>query len=77
MQDNDDPQEEDLRSPLAIGISWSVTLSGIAMQAVLPCLIGLWLDRRFGTGMLFFFVGLVLGMVSATVNLIKISKKRR
>ena len=74
---DDDPQEEDLRSPLAIGISWSITLSGIAMQAILPCLAGLWLDGKLGTWLLFFFVGLVLGMVSATVNLVKISKKRR
>lgn len=69
-------QDDDTRSPLAIGISWSVTISGIAIQAVLPCLIGLWLDQKFGTVVVFFFIGLVLGMVSAVMQLVRIGKKK-
>ena len=68
-------QDDDTRSPLAIGLSWSVIISGIAIQAVLPCLAGLWLDRKFGTVMAFFFIGLVLGMVSAVMSLLRAVKK--
>lgn len=66
---------EDLRSPLAIGLAWSSTISGIALQAILPSLIGLWIDRKLGTVLLFFFLGLVLGMTSAVIQLLRLVKK--
>ncbi len=67
---------EDLRSPLAIGLAWSSTISGIALQAILPGLAGLWLDTKLGTVLLFFFLGLVLGMASAMMQLLKIVRKK-
>ena len=72
--DEHDP-EEDIRSPLAIGISWSTTIFGLSLEAVLPCLLGLWLDQKCGTVLLFFFLGLVLGMTGVTLQLIKIARR--
>lgn len=70
-----DTPPEDLRSPLAVGLAWSSTISGIALQAILPALAGLWIDRKLGTVLLFFFLGLVLGMTSAVIQLLRLVKK--
>lgn len=71
----DDPPR-DLRSPLAIGLAWSSTISGIALQAILPSLAGLWIDHKLGTVLLFFFLGLVLGMTSAVIQLLRVVQKK-
>ncbi len=46
-----------------IGIGWFIALS-----LILPVFLGLWLDRKLNTGVIFTFVGLVVGLVLALVG---------
>ena len=74
---NTEPPEphEDLRAPWAIGFAKASEITGIALQAIFPALLGVWLDLKCGTLVLFFFLGLVLGMTSAVISLLKFVKK--
>ena len=73
-QDSPEPPE-DLRASWAIGFAKASEITGIALQAILPALAGVWLDLKCGTLVLFFFLGLALGMTSAVVSLLRFIKK--
>lgn len=65
----------DDRSAMAQGIAWSFQITSIALQMVLPGLLGYWIDQKLGTRMLFLVVGLALGMTLALVHLIRLPTK--
>ncbi|MGL6196685.1 MAG: hypothetical protein ACRC2T_17875 [Thermoguttaceae bacterium] len=67
---------DDGRSPLAIGYAWSVIISTIALEMTLPALFGFWLDYKFGTLILFTIIGAVLGMITGMTHLIQITKRK-
>jgi len=48
----------------------------IALALLLPLGFGLWLDRRLGTGLLFFFVGASIGILAATVIAVRIAGRQ-
>ncbi|MDO4551209.1 MAG: hypothetical protein Q4C96_08170 [Planctomycetia bacterium] len=74
MLKDEEEMQEDVRSPVAKGLAWSVTISGIGMQALLPALLGLWLDFELGTRVIFMLSGLFLGLISAGTQLMRILK---
>jgi len=52
---------------------WAARTSVIALEMVIPAIIGVGLDRLFGTVVLFAILGIVLGMALAFWQLIKIA----
>ena len=49
---------------MAVALDWVSRITTVALEMVLPGLIGLWLDRRWGTsfiGLVGFAVGMILG----------------
>ncbi|MGL6226272.1 MAG: AtpZ/AtpI family protein [Thermoguttaceae bacterium] len=68
--------EQDSRSPLAIGYTWSIIVSSIAFEMVLPILLGFWIDQKLGTLVLFTLLGAVLGMTIALLQLIQLGKPK-
>lgn len=50
----------------ALELAWVVALS-----TLIPLGIGLWLDKRFGTAPWLTLVGMVIGVVASTVNILR------
>ncbi|HYW80473.1 MAG TPA: AtpZ/AtpI family protein [Thermoguttaceae bacterium] len=67
-----DPSDD--RSPMAVAMVWSSRITTIAMEMVLPALLGIWADRRLGTGILFLLLGVVFGFILGMWSLLKLAK---
>ena len=57
----------------ALLFQWAARASLVAFEMVLPAIIGVGLDRLFGTGALFAVLGVILGMVLAFWQLYKLA----
>ncbi len=68
------PREQE-PSPISQGYAWSVRVTSIALEMVLPSLGGVWLDAKLGTFILFTLLGAVLGMTTALWSLLKTAKQ--
>lgn len=66
---------EDGRSPLAIGYAWATRVSTIGFTIVIPTLLGVWLDHKLGTLVLFLILGTLLGMGIGFLSLMRIVKE--
>lgn len=64
----------DTRSAQAKAYHWVSRVISIALEMVIPGLLGYWLDSRVGTQGLFTVCGFVLGMVLGMWHLLKIAK---
>jgi F0F1-type ATP synthase assembly protein I len=64
----------DDRSPLAQAIGISSHITAIALEMAVPGLIGLWLDRRLGTVMVFLVLGMILGVVTGVIHMVRFAK---
>lgn len=65
----------DDRSAMAQGIAWSFQITSIALEMVLPGLLGYWIDQKLGTRLLFLVAGLALGLTLALVHLTRLPTK--
>ena len=59
----------------ALVYQWGAQISTISLGMVLPALIGVWLDRLFGTVVLFVILGVILGMALGFWQLIKFANR--
>lgn len=59
---------------MAQGIQWVAKITTVALEMVVPAVIGSWLDQRLGTQFLV-FVGLVFGVPLGMWHLIKMTKR--
>jgi F0F1-type ATP synthase assembly protein I len=66
---SDDPIDD--RSPQALGWALASHIMAISMEMVVPGLLGLWIDRKLGTPLVFFVFGSIFGVVAGTVQLIR------
>ncbi len=64
----------DNRAPWAAAWGWASLAISVALEMVLPGLLGYWVDRQLGTLMVFLVLGLALGMTSGLIHLIRIAK---
>jgi len=69
------PSEDDDRSPFAVGYAWAARIMAIGFEAVLPILLGVWVDYLLGTVVLFLFLGLLLGSLVGLMQLLKIVRE--
>jgi ATP synthase protein I len=67
-------EQRDDQSPLALAYQWSARITSISLELLLPMLLGLWLDRRWGTLPLLLIVGVILGFLTATLSLLRLAK---
>lgn len=67
----------DDRSALAKAYQWSARIMVVAMEMVLPGLVGYWLDKRLGTVVLFMLLGFGLGSTAAVVHLIRMVRSEQ
>lgn len=64
---------KDDMSWLAEGLQWAARIMTVALEMVLPAVVGFWLDQRFGTSFLG-IVGLLLGVPLALWHLVRMGK---
>ena len=64
----------DTRSAQAQAYHWASRVISIALEMVIPGLLGYWLDSRVGTAGFFTVCGFVLGMFLGMWHLLKIAK---
>ena len=63
----------DDRSPLAKAYQWSARIMVVALEMVLPGLVGLWIDRQIGSVFVFLLIGLALGCTGGIWHLIRMT----
>lgn len=63
----------DTRSPLAIAYQWAWRVIAVALEMVVPGLMGYGLDVWLGTRALFVIIGFVLGMALGVWHLTRIA----
>ena len=68
--------QPDDRSPLARAMAWTSHVTTISLEMVVPGVIGLWIDQKLGTGMLFLVLGVLLGLGMGMWHLIKLTSVR-
>jgi hypothetical protein len=66
--------EPDGRSALAAALSWVNVLTTVALEMALPCLVGIWLDRKTGARFVFTVLGAAGGLTLGLYHLMKIAK---
>ena len=60
----------------ALLLQWSTRASVIAFEMVVPAVIGIGLDRLFGTVALYAILGVIFGMALGFWQLLKIAKSQ-
>ncbi len=63
----------DDRSPTAVASLWASRVISVSVEMVLPGLIGLWLDTKLGTYILFAMLGFAAGLTMAIWHLIRMT----
>ncbi len=56
---------------MAKALSKVTQITAISLMMIVPAIVGHFIDRRFGTVILFTAIGLVLGMVAAVWQLVQ------
>lgn len=73
---SDRPTASDDRSPLAIAMEWSSTVTTISIEMVVPGLVGYWVDQRLGTAPLLLVIGMALGVPLGIWQLVRITQRK-
>lgn len=68
----DDPSDD--HTSYTNAMQWVSHITTIAVEMVLPIVIGYWLDQRLGTKIVFMILGLVLGFSTGMWHLLKLVK---
>jgi F0F1-type ATP synthase assembly protein I len=67
-------QKPDDRSLIAKAFEWSSIAMTIALEMVVPILLGAWIDSRLGLKGVFVILGAVLGFTAGIWSLLRIAK---
>src|SRR5215212_8684490 len=62
------------RSQTAKAYQWATRIMIVALEMVLPGLVGSWVDRQLGTKILFTLLGFAGGCTAAVMHLIRMTK---
>ena len=69
------PDENDDRPPMVVGMHWVQQITSIALEMALPAALGVYLDKRWGTGPWLLALGAVFGFLAALWNLMALAKR--
>ena len=65
----------DDRSPLSVALAKASQLTAIALEMVVPALIGYLLDQWLGTWLVFLVAGAVVGLVAGMLSLLRLTER--
>lgn len=68
------PKDDD-RSLIARAWGWSTQVTAIALEMVVPGVVGLWIDRLLGTVMVFLVLGVIFGMTAGLMHLVQFARR--
>lgn len=68
------PDGREARSPMAIAATWGSRITTVALEMVVPGLIGFWIDSRLGTKMVFGMAGFAFGLTLGIWHLVQMAK---
>ena len=74
-QSKDPNATRDDRSPTAKAMSKVSEILACCLSMIIPAVVGIWLDQKFSTVLLFTLLGLLLGGAVAALQLMKILRK--
>lgn len=63
----------DERPPLVVAAEWTSRVTAISLEMALPGLLGFWIDRQLGTVMVFLVVGVILGVTTGMIHLVRLA----
>ncbi|MEN6451120.1 MAG: AtpZ/AtpI family protein [Thermoguttaceae bacterium] len=61
--------------PLVAAMLWTSRITSIALEMAVPGLLGYWLDRRLGTGLVLLLVGVAIGFATGILSLIRLTRE--
>lgn len=70
-------EQRDSRSPLALGLDWSSRVTTVALEMVVPALLGYWADQKLGTFVLFLIVGTSFGFITGLMSLLRLVRPNK
>jgi ATP synthase protein I len=70
-------EQADDRSSLALGLEWSSRITTVALEMVVPALIGYWIDLKLGTRLVFLILGTALGFVTGLMSLLRMTRSAK
>jgi len=73
---SDDKTNNDGRSPFVQGYVWATVIITMTVELIVPILLGVYADYKFGTKCLFLLLGVLLGFIIMVVNFIKLMKSK-
>jgi ATP synthase protein I len=62
---------------MAEGIAWSTRITTIALEMVVPAVIGHLIDEKIGTTPVALLVGVILGLATSMLHLLRIASPKR
>ena len=60
------------RPPLAVAFEWVSKITTVALEMIVPAILGHWLDSKLGTGWVLLVLGSILGMAVAMMHLLRL-----
>jgi F0F1-type ATP synthase assembly protein I len=61
------------QSVIAEAIAWSSRITTVALEMVIPGAVGYWVDQRLGTVAVFLILGVVIGMTTGLMHLLRMA----
>ncbi|MCL2623073.1 MAG: AtpZ/AtpI family protein [Planctomycetaceae bacterium] len=67
---------DDGRSPVVLGYVWATIVMTMAIELIVPILLGVYADYKLGTKCVFLFFGIFIGFFIMVVNFVKLMKSK-
>jgi F0F1-type ATP synthase assembly protein I len=65
---------QDHRSPVSVAAAWASQVTSIALEMVVPPVLGWWLDQKLGTSFVFVTVGGIFGFCAGMLSLLHVAR---
>ncbi len=76
MRDSEDRDDREAESrAVASGMEWAMRITVVGFEMVVPGVLGVWLDEKLGTKLVFTLIGFALGLSWALWHLLKMTGK--
>jgi F0F1-type ATP synthase assembly protein I len=70
-------ESPDDRSSIAEAWAWVSRITSVALEMVLPGVLGYWLDQKLGTVLVFLVLGVILGMAGGLIHLVRMTQPQK
>ncbi len=57
-----------------MAVAWVSQVTSIALEMVVPAVLGLWIDQKLGTRFVFLLIGVILGLIASMLSLLHLAR---